>query len=52
MHNIVDNKHERNCLFTNLCGHIIMDICEGINTIRTNTNKLVTDLLDNEIPID
>jgi hypothetical protein len=29
-----------------------MDICEGINTIITNTNKFVTNLLDNEIPVD
>jgi hypothetical protein len=47
MCNIMDNKHERNYLFVNLCGHATMDIYENNNTIKTTIDLLVINLLQN-----
>lgn len=47
MCNIMDNKHEKNCLFVNLCSHATMDIYENNNTISTTIDQLVINLLHN-----
>jgi hypothetical protein len=51
MHNTMDNKHEKNYLFANLCGHTIMDTCEN-NIIITKIYKLAIDFLHRQSPID
>jgi hypothetical protein len=51
MHKIMDNKHENNYLFANLCGHTIMDTYEN-NIITTKIYKLAINFLHREAPID
>ncbi len=46
----MDNKHEKNYIFANLCGHNTMDTCE--NNITTKIYKLAIDFLHREAPID
>ncbi len=46
MHNTMDNKHEKNYLFANLCGHTTMDTYEN-NIITTKIYKLAIDFLHN-----
>ncbi len=50
MCNTINSKHEKNCLFANLCGHTIVDTYKNINTIKTKTNQFTTNLLHKEAP--
>ncbi len=51
MHNTMDNKHENNYLFANLCGHTTVDTCEN-NITTTKIYKLAIDFLHKKAPID
>jgi hypothetical protein len=44
------NKHEKNYIFANLCGHTTMDTCEN-NIITTKIYMLAFDFLHREAPI-
>jgi hypothetical protein len=50
--NTMDNKHENNLSFVDLCCHTTMDFHKNNNTIKPKTNQLETNNFNNQAPID
>jgi hypothetical protein len=48
----MDNKHENNLSFVDLCCHTTMDFQKNNNTIKPKTNQLETNNFHNQAPRD
>jgi hypothetical protein len=48
----MDNKHENNLSFVNLCCHTIVDLQKNNNTIKPKTNQLEVNNFHNQAPRD